>query len=79
MGKEQITSNKVVGCLRHRGRGQVTGMAAANSVVAVVTSRGWLLRYDFSQGSSPGESDLSTRTKHLRQVNVPEPLDPFIV
>lgn len=38
-----------------RGRGQVISVAAANNYVAAVTSRGWLLRYDLSEGESPGK------------------------
>ena len=38
-----------------RGRGQVVSVAAANNYVAAVTSRGWLLRYDLSEGESPGK------------------------
>jgi hypothetical protein len=29
-------------------------MAAASDSIVVVTSRAWLLRYDFSQGTGPG-------------------------
>ena len=37
-----------------RGRGQVTAVATAMDVVIVVTSRAFLLRYDLSQGMTPG-------------------------
>lgn len=40
--------------LRDRGRGQVTAVAAAADCVLVVTARAFLLRYDFSQGNTPG-------------------------
>ncbi len=38
-----------------RGRGHVTRLAAANNYISVVTSRGWLLRYDLSEGEAPGK------------------------
>ena len=40
--------------LRDRGRGQVTAVAAAADCFVVVTARAFLLRYDFSQGNTPG-------------------------
>lgn len=42
-----------------RGRGQVTAAVAANNVIAVVTTRGWFLRYDLAKGSIPGEVSAS--------------------
>ena len=39
-----------------RGRGHVTQLAAANNYFSAVTSRGWLLRYDLSEGEAPGKS-----------------------
>lgn len=37
-----------------RGRGQVVAVAAGSDCVTVVTSRAFLLRYDYNHGSSPG-------------------------
>ncbi|KAK9814445.1 hypothetical protein WJX72_006013 [[Myrmecia] bisecta] len=43
-----------------RGRGQVTAVAAASDSIVVGTSRAFLIRYDFSQGSAPvAELELS--------------------
>lgn len=38
-----------------RGRGAVSAVATASDCVVVGTTRGYLLRYDFSQGSAPGD------------------------
>jgi len=43
-----------------RGRGAVSAVAAASDCVVVGTTRGYLLRYDFSQGTAPvSELELS--------------------
>mmetsp|Transcript_23999 Transcript_23999/g.66689 ORF Transcript_23999/g.66689 Transcript_23999/m.66689 type:complete len:1007 (-) Transcript_23999:341-3361(-) len=43
-----------------RGRGSVSAVAAASDCIVVGTSRGYLLRYDFSQGTTPvAEIELS--------------------
>ena len=52
--------------LRHRGRGQVTAVAAAADCVVVVTARAFLLRYDFSQGNTPGAQALALLPNGLK-------------
>ena len=37
-----------------RGKGQALAIAAAEGSVTIVTSRAYLIRYDLTQGSSPG-------------------------
>jgi hypothetical protein len=38
-----------------RTRGRVTAVAVGSECLLVVTSRAFLLRYDFAVGSQPGE------------------------
>jgi hypothetical protein len=39
-----------------RGHGAVTSMAAGSDVIVLGTSRGWLVRHDFSFEDAQGES-----------------------
>jgi hypothetical protein len=46
------------GVLPCRGRGQAVAVAAGSDCVTVVTSRAYLLRYVYTQGSNPGIGQL---------------------
>jgi hypothetical protein len=49
-----ICQFSLAGATSCRGRGQAVAVAAGSDCVTVVTSRAYLLRYVFSQGSNPG-------------------------
>ncbi len=76
-----ITSCPVVWCaiwcwLCHRGRGNVTAVAAGSECILVATSRAVLLRYDLSIGLLPGGavawgSNLSTGVTVLPALVLP--------